>query len=265
MPHKSAFAENIILDEKDHCLTVIIDRPRRKNAITAAMWGALAEIFTQQSTRDDLRAIILKGSGADFSAGADISEFDSHRGDAQSAAHYEALNEAAFAAVRHCLIPVIAEIRGICFGGGFGLAAAAHLRIADKTARFKVPAARLGLAYPVNSVQDIVHGVGVQQARHLLLAAEELSASKALNTGFLLDVVAENELAAKAIEIADAICANAPLSVRASQFAIQNVITPSPDTLSTAIKIAEHTFDSEDYREGREAFKAKRAPHFKGR
>lgn len=265
MPNKSQITENIVLTEQDHLLTVTIDRPSKKNAITANMWSALAQIFTHQTKRDDLRAIILRGAGADFSAGADISEFDSHRGNADSAAHYEALNEAAFAAVRDCTIPVIAEIRGICFGGGFGLAAAAHMRLADPTARFKVPAARLGLAYPVHSVQDIVHGVGLQQARRLLLAADELSVEEAYATGFLLAIVQTHDLSIRVMELANKIISNAPLSVRASQQAISNVVMPSNEALSEAIKLADQTFDSDDYKEGRDAFKARRLPVFKGR
>lgn len=265
MPHKSQVTENISLTEHDGLLIVTIDRPERKNAVNAAMWGEIVDIFTQQNDQHTIRAIILRGAGSDFSAGADISEFDSHRGDAESAAAYEALNEAAFAAVRDCTIPVIAEIRGICFGGGFGLAAAAHMRLADNSARFKVPAARLGLAYPVNSVQDIVHGVGKQQARRLLLAADELSPEEAYQSGFLMKLSPAETLADDAEALARKVIANAPISVKASQLALKNVAMPSPENLTAAMNAADRTFESDDYKEGRKAFKEKRAPVFRGR
>lgn len=265
MPNKSVMIEDITLNENHGILTVTISRPQRKNAVTAAMWDELAILFTEASDNSSLRAIILTGAGEDFSAGADISEFDSHRGDAQSAALYEASNEAAFAAVRDCAVPVIAKIRGICFGGGFGLAAAAHLRMADETARFRVPAARLGLAYPVHSVGDIVAGVGVQMARRLLLAAEEIAADDALHTGFLSAIVPVDRLDQEAQQWAERIAQNAPLSVRASQLAIANIVQPSELRLSAAVQTANATFESADYAEGRLAFKEKRLPAFKGK
>ena len=128
--------------------TVVINRPARKNAITKAMWVELASHVNRLSSEPGVRVIVLRGAGQDFSAGADISEFDTLRGDADSARAYEATNSAAFAALRNCTIPVIAAIRGICFGGGLGLAAACVQRIASPDALFDVPAARLGLASP---------------------------------------------------------------------------------------------------------------------
>lgn len=264
MPNKSLMEEDITLAENAGILTVAINRPERKNAVTAAMWDRLSLLFSQASDKKSLRAIIITGGSENFSAGADISEFDSHRGTAKSAALYEARNEAAFAAIRHCAVPVIAKIRGICFGGGFGLAAAAHLRIASPTARFRVPAARLGLAYPVHSVADIVSGVGVQMARRLLLSAEEISANDALAAGFLSLVAPDDQLDDKAQEWAERIAQNAPLSVQASQLAIANVLQPDATRLKLAVDAANATFESDDYAEGRRAFKDKRLPKFTG-
>ena len=135
---------------------VVIDNPQRKNAVDLAGWRALAALVPELAARDDVRAIVLTGAGADFCAGADISEFDTVRKGAATARVYEGANSAAFAAIRTSAVPVIAAIRGICFGGGFGLAAACDLRIATHDARFAVPAARLGLAYPQDAMVDIV-------------------------------------------------------------------------------------------------------------
>jgi enoyl-CoA hydratase/carnithine racemase len=129
----------LLIAHRDGVATVTINRPGRKNAISHAMWRELSAIAGDLGNDPATRVIILRGAGHDFSAGADISEFDTVRRDAATARDYEAANSAAFAAFRNAQIPVIAAIRGICFGGGFGLAAACDLRIATPDALFSVP------------------------------------------------------------------------------------------------------------------------------
>lgn len=243
---------------------IVIDRPARRNAITLSMWHGLADLFSELGSRSDLRAIVLKGAGNDFSAGADISEFDSHRGDAKSARAYEAANSRAFSAVRNSAVPVIAAIRGICFGGGFGLAAASDLRVATPDATFSVPAARLGLAYPQDAMIDIVSSLGPQTARYLTFSGARIGAHEARKCGFLLDIVAADGLDARAFEIAGTIADNAPLSVRASKLAIAAVLDWSADAISLAQAAGDVTFESSDYAEGRSAFRERRTPRFSG-
>ena len=119
---------------------IVIGNPARRNAIDFAGWRALATLIDEVG-RSGARVVVISGSGAHFCAGADISEFETVRRDATTARAYEAANSAAFAAIRNCAVPVIAAIRGVCYGGGFGLAAACDLRIATSDARFAVPAA----------------------------------------------------------------------------------------------------------------------------
>jgi enoyl-CoA hydratase/carnithine racemase len=157
----------------DHIGTILIDNPPRKNAVTAAMWRAIPEAVRWLVAEAGARVLILAGSGStDFSAGADISEFGEVRRDTETARIYEAENSMAFAAIRTAPVPVIAMIRGICYGGGFGLAAACDLRVADSTARFCIPPARLGLAYPADAVGDILRALGDQNARFALFTGE---------------------------------------------------------------------------------------------
>src|SRR5690606_3590918 len=163
--------------------------PERKNALTLAMWREMARLMRGIGDDPSIRAVVLTGNGTDFSAGADIGEFDTARGSAESARAYEAGNSAAFAAVRDCPVPTIAAIRGICFGGGFGLAAACDLRLGSATALFCLPPARLGLAYPADAMADFVHALGPQMAKYLAFTAARIDADTALAAGFLLEVV----------------------------------------------------------------------------
>lgn len=243
--------------------TLTFNRPAKKNAITHAMWIDIAARLGALCADTATRAIVLTGTGANFSAGADIAEFDTLRGDGQSARRHEAANSAAFAAVRNAPVPVIAAIRGICFGGGFGLAAAADLRIASSDAKFAVPAARLGLAYPVDAMVDIVASTGAQMAKYLTFSAATIDAEAALAAGFLLEIADDPH--GRAHEIAASIAANAPLSVRASKAAIRATLSGDGADIASAMAAGDATFNSADYAEGRAAFKARRHPIFSGR
>lgn len=245
---------------------ITIDRPERKNAVTFAMWRALASGLEALADRGETRVAVICGGGADFCAGADIGEFDAVRRDTETARAYEAANSAAFGAIRHAPFPTLAAIGGICFGGGFGIAAACDLRIATRSARFCVPAARLGLAYPADAMRDIVHAAGAQMAKYLAFSAATIDADAALAAGFLLEVVENGEaLAARAQAIAAGIAASAPLSNRASKAAIEAVLSGEPAALAKARALGDATFDSADYAEGRAAFRERRAPRFEGR
>jgi enoyl-CoA hydratase/carnithine racemase len=248
----------------DGIARVVIDNPLRRNVIDLANWRRLSTLLPELAARADVRVIVLSGSGDNFCAGADITEFDTVRYDAASARIYEAANSAAFAAIRTCAVPVIAAIRGVCFGGGFGIAAASDLRIATQDARFAVPAAKLGLAYPQDAMVDIVSSAGPQMARYLTLTAQPIGAHTALACGFLLEIVADDSFDARVDTIATSIAANAPLSVKASRLAIA-AVSGNEMVAQFAQEAGDATFESRDYAEGRAAFKERRTPKFEGR
>lgn len=256
---------HIKLTTRGAVATITIDRPLRRNAISQAMWLSLARMVDACGNDGTTLALVIRGAGADFSAGADITEFDQVRKDAASARRYEAANARAFAAVRNCPIPTIAAIRGICFGGGFGIAAACDIRIATADARFAVPAARLGLAYPAEAMGDIVGALGPQLARYLIFTASTLEAEAAMGTGFLLELTTAGEFDERIAEVAQAIAHNAPLTIKAAKSAIRAVMANDAAALERATRAGEATFDSEDYAEGRAAFRDRRLPQFKGR
>ena len=261
---KEAVPDALRLDVQDGIGRIIIDRPERRNAVTLAMWRALPGLI-DTAVKADARVIIFSGAGDDFSAGADIGEFDTVRRDAETARAYEEANSRAFAAIREAPVPVIAAIRGICFGGGFGLAAAADLRLASTTSRFAVPAARLGLAYPGDAVQDIVRALGPAMAAKTLYTASAFGPQDALACGMILSVESDDALDGEAARLATAIAAAAPLSVRASKAALAASLTNAPERASLARQLGDATFESHDYQEGRNAFRERRQPVFTGR
>ena len=138
-------------------------------------------------------------------------------------------NTDAFGAIRNCPVPTIAAINGVCFGGGFGIAAACDLRFSTPDARFCIPAAKLGLAYPVEAMADIVHAVGAQRAKQLLFTAEIFNAQSAHQYGFLSAIFDGENFEAEIEKISQKICANAPLSNIASKQAIIAALSNDPE------------------------------------
>lgn len=265
MPLQDPAQQDCLAIENEGPVTrIIFDNAKRRNAIGLASWRRLATLVPELARQPGKRVIVLTGRGDDFSAGADISEFDAVRRDDATARSYEAANSAAFAAVRNADVPVIAAIRGICFGGGFGLAAAADLRLATPDAQFSVPAARLGLAYPQDAMIDIVSSAGPQMARYLTYSGARIDAEAALACGFLLEIAQPDRFDARVNEIAHQIADNAPLSIKASKLAIAAALNGDAGTVSSAVIAGDRTFASKDYAEGRTAFRDKRQPQFKG-
>lgn len=262
--HPAGFNGDVTCVVAGNIATVTLNRPERKNAITADMWATIANLFEGFGSHSEIRAIIIRGEGKDFSAGADISEFDSVRGDAVSARAYEYANSRAFAAIRNAPVPVIAAIRGICFGGGFAIAAACDIRVASHEAYFSIPAARLGIAYPLDAIADAAGSCGPQMARYMLYTAARISAADAAEAGFLFALHEEATLEGAANELAELIAKNAPLSVRVAKAAISGLVHGSAEHTAIAAKLVAATFNSSDYAEGRAAFREKRAPTFSG-
>lgn len=246
---------------------VTISAPERGNCIDLATWKAFPPLFSALDGEPDIRVVILRGAGSHaFSTGADIAEFETERGTAAGSRAYEAANVAAFDAVAGIGKPVIAMIQGFCFGAGVGLAAACDLRVAAEDSLFAVPAARLGVGYPPTALKTLVSLMGPEPVKLLFYAADRFDAARALSVGLVGQVVPKAELEAIVSDLAHRIAAGAPLTITAAKRAIDAAAGVSQAFSAAKLQaLADACFQSDDYAEGRKAFKDKRKPLFKGR
>ena len=121
----------ILVEHSDGIATVVINRPKMRNALSLAMWTEMGEVTQRLAADDSVRAIVYRGAGTQaFASGADITEFEENRKDTATALHYNRQTEAAYGAIRHCPKPTVAMVYGFCMGGAMALAMACDLRFA---------------------------------------------------------------------------------------------------------------------------------------
>lgn len=245
---------------------LILDRPERKNALSFEMWKEVAARIREFGANRALRVVVLRGAGKlPFCSGADISEFETVRANAEGARAYEEANVVAFDTIAACPLPTIAMIRSFCMGGGMGLAAACDLRVASESAEFAIPPGRLGLAYPPSAIRYIVAAIGAANAKELLYTARRVKAAEAEKLGLINRLVPEDALESEVEKLAQAIAENAPLSLKAGKLAINHAAGyPFAADMMAVKEAADRCFDSADYREGRSAFLKKRKAQFQG-
>jgi enoyl-CoA hydratase len=257
----------ILSHVEGHLGLIVIDHPERRNAVSAAMWGELANAAEALDASPSVRVIVLRGAGeVAFVSGADISEFESRRTGGAAAQVYEDGTQRAFGALGAVSKPLIAMIHGFCVGGGMATALAADLRYCADDAVFAIPAARLGLGYHAGGIEALTALVGPSTAREIFFTAGRYRAQDALRLGLVNQVFPKAELEARVREIAAQIAGNAPLTIRSVKRISRELAREPGERDREAIRHSiQRCFDSEDYKEGVRAFLEKRAPRFEGR
>ncbi len=245
---------------------ITLTNPAKLNAVNAAMWRGLATAMQEIAADPGVRCVILRGAGDEaFAAGGDIEEFLTVRASVDDALHYhDELVATALTAIRDCALPTVAAIRGACIGGGLEIAGCCDIRIAGESARFGAPINRLGFSMYPGEMAGLLALVGPAVVLEILLEGRILSAPEALQKGLLSRVVADEAVFDEAAACAARICAGAPLVARWHKQWVKRLMSGAP--LGAEEKRAAFDFlATDDYREGIEAFLAKRTPVFKGR
>ncbi|RZL96620.1 MAG: enoyl-CoA hydratase [Variovorax sp.] len=260
-------AGQVILVRRGPIAELRIDNPKKFNAMSLAMWRDVAMHAAALSGDADVRVLLLRGEGEKaFISGADIAEFDTTRSAETGSDAYDGAVDAAQNALMACPFPVVASIHGICMGGGLGLAMACDLRYGALEARFRMPAARLGLGYSHAGIQRMVGVLGAATAADLFFTARTFDGAEARRLRLVHDAFQASELNRHVEETLATIAANAPLTVRLAKQAIHLALGEVSTEAIAQIEAGRRAcIRSADYAEGRRAFAEKRPAVFLGK
>jgi enoyl-CoA hydratase/carnithine racemase len=254
------------LDEPaPHVIRLTIDNPDKRNALDHEILDAFADVLP----RLEARCLLLTAAGKVFSAGYDIGALpkdDFARAAEAIVAHPFT---AAIEAFDNYPFPVLAALNGHAIGGGLELALSCDLRVCSADARLGMPPARLGLIYSHTGLRKFIDALGAPRTRELFFTARNIGAEEALRWGLVGEVLPASEVAARGVELAAEIAANAPLSLVGNKRVIRALLDAEgaldPAVEEELVALRDACFGSEDFYEGVRAFAEKRAPRWQGR
>ena len=260
----------------EHIVVITIDRPEARNACDIYHFRDLANAWREFNADDDAWVAIITGVGRNFMSGADLKTFIPQVTKLQQQIANGGveeidgckLSDAVDAVLRNAKIykPIIAAINGPCVAGGMEMLGGVDIRVATEHASFGVLEPRRGLFAGGGTTVRLPRQLTYPAAMEFLLTAEQFPARRALELGLINEIVAEDELQAKALDWARRIAVNAPLSVQATK---ESVLRGLGETMRDAYKIeselSRRVFSSEDAKEGPRAFAEKRPPRWQGK
>ena len=258
-------SDDLLYEAADGIGWVTFNRPDSRNALTFAMYEGLAEICSEATPDGPIRALVVRGAGGRaFAAGTDMAQFRGFE-TSEDAWGYELKMEGVLDRIERCPVPTIAAITGACTGGGAAIAACCDLRITDRRLRFGFPIARtLGNCLSVASLSRLVALMGDARVREILFTARLVEAEEAKAVGLVTEVLDDAEAVMdRAQELARLLATHAPLTLRATKEGLRRLRVEGEGAEDR--DLIELTYMSEDFREGMEAFLAKRTPRFRGR
>jgi enoyl-CoA hydratase len=257
--------DNELIIERDGPVArLTVNRPEVRNALSIAITQRIAQTLRDLSRDRTVRVFVLTGAGDHvFVSGADVTEFREQLATPEQALNYDAAAEQLQSALREVPQPVIARIQGHAVGSGTIVAASCDFRIAVRTAKFGIPVAKFGFLATVPDTLRLVQLVGTAKAKWLLMTGQLIEAPAAQAIGLVDQVVDAEQLDRTVDALTAALAANAPLTIKATKQIIETFSAPNNSVVSGAPWYAE-IFRSADFREGLDAFFAKRKPEFTG-
>jgi len=254
--------QNILIDVNDKIATITINRPKQLNALNKATISDLNQGLISLRDNNDIRCLILTGSGEKaFVAGADIKEF-AHFGVEEGKKLAESGQENLFDLIENYPKPVIAAVNGFALGGGLELAMACHFRIASENARMGLPEVSLGVIPGYGGTQRLPQLIGKGKAMELITTAKMMTADEALQYHLVNYVVSSEELLPKCVKIATATLHNSPKAINAAINAVNAGYDNDVNGYNKEIEEFGNCFGSDEFKEGTTAFMEKRKPNY---
>jgi enoyl-CoA hydratase len=252
----------VILEHAAPVATVALNRPERRNALSTPLLAELVDALDVLDADAAVRAIVVRGEGSSFGAGADIGEL----GEATGATFMSGRRARLWAAVQRRETPTVAAVHGYALGAGCELALACDIVVAAESARFGLPETGLGIIPGAGGTQRLVRAIGKAKALDVILAGRRLTGAEAEAAGLAARCVPDDELLETALGIAREIATRAPL---AQLLAREAVLRAGDVPLDAGLELERRSFavarSSEDAAEGLAAFREKRTPEFHGR
>jgi enoyl-CoA hydratase/carnithine racemase len=248
---------------QDNAVAIIeLQRPEARNALNLELRQALSTTFQELSKNENVRAIVLTGGEKVFAAGADIKDFTT----ATTSEMYLRHTEQYWQSIVDCPKPIIAAVNGYALGGGCELAMHADIIIAGSNAKFGQPEVKLGLMPGAGGTQRLLRAIGKFQTMLMVLTGKMIEAAEAKQMGLVSEVVESEQTIAHALEIAANIAALSPIAVQQ----IKEVTNLGQDmSLQSALtlerKAFQLLFDTQDQKEGVNAFFEKRPANYQGK
>jgi enoyl-CoA hydratase/carnithine racemase len=260
---------HLLVERDGHVLTVTMNRPESRNALSSEMVVRLADTWELINDDPDIRVAILTGAGGHFSAGADLKAMAGGYGEDEWSERTKADPEIPWKALLRSVRvrkPLLAAVEGYAVAGGTEILQSTDIRIAGESAQFGLAEVRRGL-FPIGgSTVRLRRQIPYTLAAEILLTGEFVPARRALEMGLIGRVVPDGQAMAEARKVAGVIASNGPLSVQAIKRSLQETEgLPEADALKIELEIGLPIFGTEDAREGPKAFAEKRTPNFKGR
>lgn len=262
MPIDPAANSDIIFEVTNDIATLTFNRPDARNALTFEMYDAVAEVAADlRKSSNTIKALIVTGAGDKaFAAGTDISRFREFS-TAEHALNYERTMDKVLGSFESISIPTIAAINGACTGGGAAIAACCDLRIATESLKFGFPIARtLGNCLSASNVSRLVSLLGSARTREIIFTSRLIRSQEALEIGLVSEI--SDNVVARAHELAEQMKGYAPLTLAATKETLRRLRENSSDIDCDDLIVACYT--SRDFKEGLEAFLAKRQPDWQG-
>jgi enoyl-CoA hydratase/carnithine racemase len=255
-------SEQVLVDTDAHVLTVTLNRPEKLNSVTQAMSDALVTIIEEANSDDEVRVIILTGSGQrSFCAGSDITSLDTY------ATPWEFRNRTDYCdALRASRKPIIAAVNGYAFGGGLETSLTCDIRLASATASFAAPEIKLGWIGGGGMATFLAHSIGASNAAVMLMTGDPIDAQRALAWGLVSEVLEPDALLPRARELAATIASRPPIAAETAKSNLRAAFNmPQDEAIRYERDLQAVTFATEDAAEGRAAFAEKRPGVFRRR
>lgn len=254
--------EHILFDVHEHVGTITLNRPEKLNAVTPEMSDAFVAHVNEWNRRDDVHVMVLLAAGEKaFCAGSDVKELDKYE------TPWEFRNRPDYCdAIRSLIKPVVCAINGYALGGGLETAMSCDIRIAADTAVLGSPEVKLGWIGGGGMAYMLAHNVGASNASLMLMTGDFITAQQALQWGLVSELHPQSKLHGRAQEIAATIASRPPIAVETAKANMRAAYTmPMEMAIQYERDLQTVCFATEDAREGRAAFKERRAPVFRRR